>query len=118
MESGWYNLKRRKTKVDRVVGWYDVWTGDLPFAKFTVKVIESADGGFFASPNVFVKSNDGIEYTGGVGATVQEAVLDCTNRFYDEIEKVSPIESITEDAFVWLAWTPFGIDSTDSSEDK
>ncbi len=41
---------RRLAKIEKVVGWYDVWTGDLPFSKFTLKVVACVDGGFMASP--------------------------------------------------------------------
>jgi hypothetical protein len=44
MKSAWVEAKRGKVKVEQVVGWYDVWTGDLPLAKFTLKVVESVDG--------------------------------------------------------------------------
>jgi len=108
MDSGWIQSKRRKVKIERVVGWYDVWTGDLPFAKFSLKVVECVDGGFQASPNVFVKSKDGIEYTGGFGNTVAKAVLDAIDRFYDEVEKIAPIDQISEEEFTWPCWTPCG----------
>jgi hypothetical protein len=108
MNSAWIETKRRKVKVERVVGWFDVWTGDLPFAKFTLKVVENVEGGFTASPNVFIKSKDGIEYTCGVGESSTEAVTDAINAFYQEIENIAPLNEITEDAFVWLCWTPFG----------
>ena len=72
LESSWIKTRRRQVKVEKVVGWCDVWTGDLPFAKFTLRVVENVTGGYQATPNVFVKSNEGIEYTG--------------DRFYDEIE--------------------------------
>jgi|GEM_PF-2019214 hypothetical protein len=108
LESGWIKTRRRQVKIEKVVGWYDVWTGDLPFAKFTLRVVENESGGFQATPNVFVKSGDGIEYTCGIGSTVSEAVADGIDRFYDEIEKVTTIDQITEDCFAWLCWTPFG----------
>ncbi len=117
MESGWYPTARRLAKIEKVVGWYDVWTGDLPFSKFTLKVVACVDGGFMASPDVFVKSQAGIEYTCGFGSTIQEAVVDGTNRFYDEIEKVSSVDNVTEDSFVWLAWTPFGIESRQNNQE-
>jgi hypothetical protein len=108
LESGWIKTRRRQVKVEKVVGWYDVWTGDLPFAKFTLRVVANESGGFQATPNVFVKSSDGIEYTCGVGSTVSGAVRDAIDRFYDEIEKFTTIDQVTEDCFAWLCWTPFG----------
>jgi len=108
LESGWLKTRRRQVKVEKVVGWYDAWTGDLPFAKFTLRVVENDTGGFQAIPNVFVKSDDGIEYTCGFGSTVSEAVVDAIDRFYDEIDKVASVDQITEDRFAWLCWTPFG----------
>jgi len=67
--------------------------------------------------NVFVKSSDGIEYTCGVGSTVSEAVADGIDRFYDEIEKVTTIDRVTEDCFAWLCWTPFGATPFESESD-
>ena len=86
LESSWIKTRRRQVKVEKVVGWCDVWTGDLPFAKFTLRVVENVTGGYQATPNVFVKSSEGIEYTG--------------DRFYDEIEKVAAVDQITEECFV------------------
>ena len=108
LESSWIKTRRRQVKVEKVVGWYDVWTGDLPFAKFTLRVVENTTGGYQATPDVFVKSSEGIEYTGGFGSTIPEAVADAIDRFYDEIEKVAAVDQITEEGFVWLCRTPFG----------
>lgn len=90
------------------MGWYDVWTGDLPFSKFTLKVVECEDGSYHASPNVFFKSNDGIEYCCGMGKTVESSIRNAITAFYEEITKHKAIESACESEFVWLCWTPFG----------
>lgn len=82
MKSGWYETSRRPFKVERVAGWYDIWTGDLPFSQFTLKVVECEDGGFRASPNVFFKSNDGIEYCCGIGNSIDASVLNAIAAFY------------------------------------
>lgn len=111
MKSGRYETSIRAFKIERVVGWYDIWTGDLPFSQFTLKVVECEDGSYLASPNAFFKSNDGIEYCCGTGKTVEACVLDAITAFYDEIKKHKTIESVSESEFVWLCWTPFGATS-------
>ena len=39
MVSKWLKGKRRKYQIEKVIGWYNVWTEDLPFALLTLKVI-------------------------------------------------------------------------------
>lgn len=108
MKSGWYDLSRRPFKIERIAGWYDVWTGDLPFSQLTLKVVENDDGSFRASPNVFFRSNDGIEYCCGTGDSIEASVMNAISTFYGEIEKHKAIASVSETEFVWFCWTPFG----------
>lgn len=108
MKSGWYSTDTRSFKIESVVGWYDIWTGDLPFSHFTAKVVQKVEDSFYASPNVFYKSKEGIEHTCGMGKTVDDAVISLVNNFYREIRKHRPIEEVEESDFVWLCWTPFG----------
>ena len=108
MKSGWYTTDIRSFKIESIVGWYDIWTGDLPSSQITAKVVQTVDDAFIASQNVFFKSKDGIEHTCGIGETVNESVVILINNFYREIEKHKAVDEVEESDFVWLCWTPFG----------
>ena len=94
--------------VEEVVGFFDVRTPELPFSHFTVKVIRKADGRFQARPNVFFRTAQAIEYTGGSGGTVEKAGFDAVRSLYQEIKKSKSFNETLVTDFVWMQWTPFG----------
>ena len=111
MDAGWYETTSGRFKIDKVVGWYDVWThGNLPFPKITFKVVETPKGSYIASSNVYVRNNGVIEYNCGVGKDVQSAVLNGIESFYGEVEKLESSTGVKSEVsdFVWMCWTPFG----------
>jgi hypothetical protein len=110
VKPGCYEIDGRRHHIEVVVGWFDVSTADLPFAKITLKVTQNETHAFLAYPSVFVKRPDGIEYTMGIGKTIDEAVLDGVKATYNEIAKVQELvgRQLTHDDFVWMCWTPFG----------
>lgn len=110
--------------LERVIGWYDVWTVQyLPFAVFTIRVVASISGGFQASPNVVVRNSESncLEYTCGVGATVEIAVTNALSAFLGEVEaqRNNRVDrELLDEDFVWMNWTPFGETCTITLDDE
>lgn len=96
-----------------VVGFFDVATHSrLPFACFTLKVIDIGNGEFQSSPNVFVVNSvtKCIEYVCGIGSTVEDSLVSAVNMLMSEVEKQEankPNQDLDESDFVWLNWQPY-----------
>lgn len=104
MNSGFYEFDGVRLKIERTVGFYDVWTmGLAPFPFFVIKVVERATGGFQAIPNVSVRNaTDGsCEYVCGLGATADEAISSAIQLFFKELQERAAVRELTEDSFQW-----------------
>ena len=54
----------------------------FPFPLFSVKVVEALHGGYWASPNVAIKTSDGdADWIGASGDTIEEALEACLTAF-------------------------------------
>lgn len=71
----------------------------LPFASFTVKVLERADGSFAAHLNVAVRGEDGHpDGYAGLGDKPDEALADALEYFWRAIQKHG---ASRDEDFVW-----------------
>lgn len=72
----------------------------LPFASFTVKVLERRDGSFAAHLNVAVRSPKGsAEAEAGLGQTVDEALEDALDSFWKAVQEYG---ATRPEDFIWL----------------
>ena len=97
-------------RIDRVAAMLEVWLdASFPFAKMKVKVLERSQGDFLAVPNLLYRDPDSgeIEYTSGLGDTVEEAVSDLLTRFVPEIRSHTKSGGLSEADFVWSASEDF-----------
>lgn len=97
---------------DPIIGYFDVLThGRLPFAQFTIKVVQKEAGRLQATPNVMVynSSTKCIEHVCGFGLDVETAVVDCVNMLLSEAVKQEGNKNsdLDENDFVWLNWQPY-----------
>ena len=96
-----------------VVGFYDVTTHELlPFSGFVLKVVDTNNGEFRATPNVQVYNTNTkcIEHVCGIGSDIHESIADAISMFMVEAQKQLQNKSGQEldDAdFIWLNWQPY-----------
>ncbi len=106
----WTEIKVEGVVIHRVVAVFVIWaSGQLPFPKFHIKVIERPSAGFAAFPNVAVKNpaDGNAEWTSGLGDAVEIALKDSLHWFFHEIEKHKPYHELTESDFIWAASEDF-----------
>lgn len=93
-------------RIDKVVAVLDVWLDQtFPFAKMKVKVLERSPGDLLAVPNVAYRNSasGSIEYTAGIGSTVEESVNDLLVRFVAEVRQYAPEGGLSDVDFEWSA---------------
>jgi hypothetical protein len=106
MDPGFYEIDGLNTRIDKVVGIYQVWTmGTMPFAQFKVAVILTPTGVYQASPNVVVRNSATkcLEYVCGIGGSVGEAVRDAVRMFYGEAKKQAALKELEDADFHWMS---------------
>jgi len=101
----WQDLKPdHVVQISRVAAVFEVWVEqDIPIAAFKVKVLERQTGDFLAVPNIAVR-NAGTrqpEWTSGLGASIEEALVDALKYFFMEIGQNMPARPLAEEDFMW-----------------
>lgn len=72
----------------------------FPFPLFSVKVVETLPGSYWASPNVAIKTPTGAaDWTGAGGDTVEAALESCLAAF---MKNIGERECLQESDFVWV----------------
>ena len=106
MQPGMMTIAGKLLRLDVVVATYDFWALEeaLPFPRFSVRVVHRPSADYQAAPNVIVRNvtTGDVEYTCGIGGSINEAVEDALSGFLKEVEKQSQIRELAEDDFVWV----------------
>lgn len=93
-------------KIERVAAYFEVWLDDpFPFAKMRVKVVERASADYLAVANLHLRDmKTGLaDPTAGLGATLEEALHDLLEVFFQAVKTRNDAQPISEACFEWAA---------------